>query len=386
MTRNSTKICAIICEYNPFHNGHLYQLQLARKLSRADVVLCIMSGNFVQRGEAAILDKYTRAYHAVQGGADIVIELPTVFATSNAELFAKGAIKLLSSIPNVTTLCFGAENDDKTAFLQAATLLNDEPPEVSEKIKSLTASGLSFPKARAAAWKEKLPIEFFSTPNNILGIEYTKAILASHANIDILPIKRMGRVHTDETLENNFSSASAIRKAIACGLPLLENLPKYTANDLPTNISSSLDTLEKYALLNSSEEKLRNVCDCTEGLEHAFKKAANNTSSIEKQLTSARYTSARIRRIALQNLLNIDEKLIRACLNEPLYLQLLAVNTKNEAALSLTAESKYPLLTRKKDTNILNGVAKLSKKADDFADGIYGLLYPSAVGKKTVFV
>ena len=114
------KFCGIICEYNPFHNGHLYQLQEAKKRSGADALLCIMSGNFVQRGEAAVLDKFTRAKHAVKAGADIVIELPALFATSNAELFAKGAISLLSAIPSVSTLCFGAENADKTAFLLAA--------------------------------------------------------------------------------------------------------------------------------------------------------------------------------------------------------------------------------------------------------------------------
>ena len=123
------KIYAIICEYNPFHNGHLYQLQKARELG-ADAILCIMSGNFVQRGEASVMDKYTRAKHAVMAGADIVIELPTVFATSNAELFAKGAVKLLSSIPNVSNLCFGAENADKNAFLSTAQLLQNEPEEI----------------------------------------------------------------------------------------------------------------------------------------------------------------------------------------------------------------------------------------------------------------
>ena len=137
------KICAIICEYNPFHNGHLYQLREAKRLSGADALLCIMSGNFVQRGEAAIMDKYTRAKHAVLAGADVVIELPTIFATSNAELFAKGAISILSTIPNVDTLCFGAENANKTAFYLAARYLNDEPEEVSQKIKETAATGVS---------------------------------------------------------------------------------------------------------------------------------------------------------------------------------------------------------------------------------------------------
>ena len=128
------KICAVICEYNPFHNGHLYQLREAKKYSQADALLCIMSGNFVQRGEAAIVDKFTRAKHAVLGGADAVIELPTIFATSNAELFAKGAISILSSIPAVSTLCFGAETNNTAAFLQAAALFNAEPEEISQEI------------------------------------------------------------------------------------------------------------------------------------------------------------------------------------------------------------------------------------------------------------
>ena len=129
------KICAIICEYNPFHNGHLYHIQEAKRLSGADCILCLMSGNFVQRGEEAILNKFTRAKHAVLAGADIVIELPTIFATSNAEIFAKGAISLLSAIPSVEYLCFGAETANADAFLQTAKLLNDEPDEVSFKIK-----------------------------------------------------------------------------------------------------------------------------------------------------------------------------------------------------------------------------------------------------------
>ena len=151
------KICAIICEYNPFHNGHLHHLREAKRLSGADAVLCIMSGNFVQRGESAIVDKFTRAKHALMAGADAVIELPVVFSTSNAELFAKGAISVLSSVHAVEYLCFGCENANKTAFKLAAKYLNEEPREVSEKIRQLTASGMSFAKARANAWAGHIP-------------------------------------------------------------------------------------------------------------------------------------------------------------------------------------------------------------------------------------
>jgi len=141
------KICAIICEYNPFHNGHLHQIRVARSLFKDHALLCVMSGNFVQRGEAAIMDKYTRAKHAVQNGADAVIELPTIFATANAELFAKGAIHILSAILEIDTLCFGAETADKNLFLKAAKLLNNEPLDVSLRLKELTSQGLSYAKA-----------------------------------------------------------------------------------------------------------------------------------------------------------------------------------------------------------------------------------------------
>ena len=151
------KICAIICEYNPFHNGHLYQLNAAKERSGADAVVCIMSGNFVQRGEAAIADKYIRAKHAVLSGADAVIELPVAYATANAELFAKGAMRIISSIPAVTHLCFGAENADKAAFMQAAPILNNEPKEVSHTIKTLVKDGMSYAKARAQAFANLIP-------------------------------------------------------------------------------------------------------------------------------------------------------------------------------------------------------------------------------------
>ena len=132
------KICAIICEYNPFHNGHKYHIEQAKALSNADYVVCIMSGNFVQRGEAAIMEKHLRAKHALSNGADAVIELPVHFSTSNAELFAKGAIKLINAIPNVTHLCFGSESGTTEEFLSAAKILNNEPIEVSKKIKELS--------------------------------------------------------------------------------------------------------------------------------------------------------------------------------------------------------------------------------------------------------
>ena len=379
------KFCGIICEYNPFHNGHLYQLQEAKKRSGADAVLCIMSGNFVQRGEAAVLDKFTRAKHAVKAGADIVIELPALFATSNAELFAKGAISLLSAIPSVSALCFGAENADKTAFLLAARYLNNEPEEVSAKIKESVADGLSYAKARANAWAGFLPLDLLCSPNNILGLEYTRAILERNADIDILPIQRVGGGYKDGEMKENFSSASAIRLAIENGKDFSENLPEFVKAELPSTLENKLDTLEKYAVLSRSSAEIAKVCDCTEGLENALKKAAQKSATLAETLTSARYTSSRIRRIALQNLLNIDESLIRKSLSSPLYLRVLAVNKERSEVLSALAEANLPILARAHDEDALTGTAKAVYETDLFAEKVYGLLY-NTKAEKNIFV
>ena len=371
------KICAIICEYNPFHNGHLYQLNAARELSGADAVLCVMSGNFVQRGDAAIMDKYTRAAHAVKAGADIVIELPTVFATSPAELFASGAIRLLSSIPAVKTLCFGAENADKLAFKTAARYLSNEPKEVSEQIKRLVSKGTSYAKARAQAFAGFIPLDLLSSPNNILGLEYTRAILTQNAEIDILPILRKGARYADNHLQENLSSASAIRAAIENGQPLASNLPKFVLSDLPTSINQDLEKLEKYALLHKSAQEIAAVCDCSEGLENALKRVATTSEPLVETLTSARYTASRIRRIALQNLLGVEERLIRECLRSPLYLRVLAAKKERSDVLSTLSESSFPLLVRPRDQEKLEGVAKECFERDIFAENVYALLYPT---------
>ena len=379
------KICAIICEYNPFHNGHLRQLNAAREQSQSDAVLCIMSGNFVQRGQAAIINKHIRAKHAVQAGADAVIELPTPFATSNAEIFAKGAIHILSSIPSIKTLCFGAENADKLAFISAARYLREEPQEISEKIKQEIKSGVSYAKARANAYAGFIPFDLLSAPNNILGLEYTKAILSSNTNIDILPIQRTGAGYLDEELQENYSSASAIRAAIQQGATISGNLPDFVKKDLPSQIDDKLETLEKYAIFERTAQEIASTLDCTEGLENALKRAAESNENVVLGLTSARYTSSRIRRILLQNLLKIDETLIRESLHTPLYLRVLAIKKERNDLLSALSESNFPLLARAHDDSKLNETAKRCFERDLFAERVHNLLYPTPK-KETIFI
>ena len=380
------KICAIICEYNPFHNGHLWHIGEARKRSGADAVLCVMSGNFVQRGEAAVLDKYLRAKHAVLAGADAVVELPNVFATSNAELFAKGAVKILTAVPSVETLCFGAENADKLTFVSAAKYLNDEPKEVSEKIKAAVGAGMSYARARAQAWAGFIPFDVLSSPNNILGLEYTKALLALRSDVSVLPVQRRGAGYSDNALRNDFSSATAIRNAIKNGENVSGNLPDFVLRDLSVLSRNCLETLEKYALLSRSTEEIASVCDCTEGLENALKRVAGTDEPLVEALTSARYTSSRIRRIALQNLLEIDEKLVRDSLSSPLYLRVLAVKKERSDVLSALGESEYPLIARAHDEEKLSGVAAACYEKDVYAEKVYSLLHPCPKKERNIFI
>ncbi|MBQ8657765.1 MAG: nucleotidyltransferase family protein [Clostridia bacterium] len=380
------KICAIICEYNPFHNGHAYLIAQAKERSDADAVLCLMSGNFVQRGEASILEKHIRARHAIFGGADAVIELPTCFATSSAEIFAKGAIKILSSIPEVRVLCFGTESAEKEELLSAAKLLTNEPKEVSEKIQDLLSKGVSYAKARAQAWSGLLPIDLLSSPNNILAIEYTKAIFSGNSSIDILPVKRIGDGYLNEKSKSEYPSATAIRKAIQQGISI-HGIPEFVSSDLPTAIENVLQTVEAYALLNKSASEIENTPDCSEGLENALKNAVRQGErNIAEKLTSARYTTSRLRRILLQNALNITKSDIRDYLNADLYLKVLAINKNREDLLSSLGNAASPLLIRAHDEDKLCCEAKRCLKTDIFAEQLYSLLYPSEKKTNTIFI
>ena len=385
------KICAIICEYNPFHFGHLYHLREARRLTDCDAVLCIMSGNFVQRGEAALLDKYERAAHAVRAGADAVVELPSVFCTSSAEFFASGAIKLLSCVPGVTWLSFGAESGSAEDFLAAARALNDEPPSVSEEISRRMREGTGFVRARAEAWKNHLP-DMPDLPNNILGTEYARAALRFFPELQLVPVPRTGSGYSDKVLNGKYSSATAVRAAFFRGEreSLAEAVPAYVAESLARfsgyTDSDRLELLEKYALLNVSRQRLASITDCKEGLENALKRAAkSNVRDIPAALTSRRYTTSRIRRILLQNLLGITECFVRECLNAPLYLRLLAVGNGREEILSALGNATVPLLAKTGDEKRLTGIAKECAEKDLFADEVFRLVKNLAPEKKRIF-
>lgn len=220
-------ICGIVAEYNPLHNGHLYQLQKAKELSGADYTIIVMSGNFMQRGTPAIMDKYARAKAALSCGADLVLELPAYYATGSAEYFAMGAVSILDKLGAVTHLCFGSECGDADLLKKIAGIILSESPEYKECLQSHLRSGQTYPSARTSALLKIAPelsayISVLNTPNNILGIEYIKSIMKQNSSMVPLTTKRYGSGYHDMRLGINQSSATALRQALWSGVDLSE--------------------------------------------------------------------------------------------------------------------------------------------------------------------
>ena len=382
------KICTVIAEYNPFHNGHLKQLEYIKNNLKPDYVIVIMSGNFTERGDVAILDKYTRASHAVLGGADLVLELPQVFASQNAEVFSKGALSILSKLPGEKTLCFGAENDNLDSFITLSKILNNETSEYKRLLKENLKQGKSYILARRQALNtlyKDVDLTLLDKPNNILGLEYVKSILKNNYEFNICILKREDNGFNWDKLDGEFSSALSIRTAISNGeIEKTKNaLPLFTYSNLPSKIYNG-DSEILYALLNTTKEDLKKIPDCIEGLENKLKTALYDSFSVEQLLekvNTKRYTDARIRRILINNLLNIDKTFVKKCLKTPLYFRVLAVKKGKEKLLKeLNNANTLPVIERKSSINKLSDVALKCLEKDLFANEVYSLITKSRYG------
>lgn len=341
------KICTIICEFNPFHNGHKYFLEQAKKASGCDALLCIMSGSFTQRGEMCILDKFTRAKHAILGGADCVIQLPATFAVAPAEIFAKGAIKILSSVPEISYLAFGCESGLHEDFLNAAKLLLNESKKFKDVLSEKLSGGESYIKSYAAAFESCGGNgELLSNPNNILALEYTKALMRINSDISILPIKRIGGGYSDGELKEDFSSATAIRQNLA-DLKIKNNLPDFVYDDLQNAATGNYDSMLRHCLFKTGTDKLKRIYGCGEGLENRLKSLDGNpVQEIINAATSKRYSSSRIKRILCANALELYRDESERFLNSELYIKVLAIKKDSaDRMLAALAKSDYPLIT-----------------------------------------
>ena len=358
------KSVGIIAEYNPFHNGHAYQLQKAKEASGADFAVAVMSGDFVQRGEPAMFERRLRARWALENGADMVITLPTPFALASAEAFALGGVTLLSRSGIADSIAFGSECGDTDLLCRAADVLNNEPDELKALIKSNISRGLSYPDARARAFGEYLPPELasvFSSPNDILGIEYIRAIRRIDATLQPIAIGRTGVAHDSAHTCGGFTSASNIRRLIVSGES--EHIKSYIYEDMLSVLGrtapimlQSLSRETVYALRRMSKEQLKSLPDVTEGLENLLYSACRKYADIGSVLTavkSRRYTMARLKRICMCALLGIYGSPIKKL--DSLFIRVLGIRREAQSLLSaLHEKSELPVVTRYGDVSKLN--------------------------------
>ena len=355
-------VIGVIAEYNPFHHGHAWQLrELRRRFPSADGIIVVMSGSITQRGTPAVLDKWTRAGHAVGGGADLVLELPFVFACRSAQDFARGGVSLLMQLGVISHLAFGTEAADIAPLERAAQEIDTE--KMQHRIARGLSMGLSYAAALSSALTEQLGIEesLLRTPNNILGMEYLRALHAKDADITPLALPRKTAEHGETRLRSGITSASSIRTALeqdvppwehiaACVMPnVLGDLRRTHPHALPSQ--GELLRLLRYELLTVTDTELHNIYGISEGIENRLVRALRTAETYEELLTHAsakRYPKSRIGRLAIHLLLQLQkaqaEKFDHAgCL----YIRPLVFNGRGKILLRrIKKNSPLPIITR----------------------------------------
>ncbi len=338
------KITAVIAEYNPFHFGHKYQLETIKKDS--DAVVVIMSGPFVQRGEAAITDKWTRAMAALLSGADLVLELPVIYALNTAQKFAFGAVDILNRMNIINELSFGSECGDITALSHTAEILDNEPTEISEKIKKLVSNGLSYPVAREKAFEGLIPEGILSEPNNILAIEYIRALNKLNSTIRPVTLQRVGAGYHD-TKTTEFASASGIRERVFGNKDFSDLMPY---PDFDIYKTEALDTALTAKLRLMTPEELSCINGVSEGLENRILTAAIENSTINdiaNAVKTKRYTMTRIKRILISSLLGLTSEL---CENRAEYIRVLGMTSAGSEILRRVKQnSELDIITKVAD-------------------------------------
>ena len=391
------KVLGIIAEYNPFHNGHLYHINESKKAVNADYVVAIISGNFVQRGDTSLIDKWSKAEMAIKNGADLVIELPLLYSISSAENFAEGGIKMLNSFNIVDYISFGSELCDVNTLNEFADVLFHEPKEFVSVLNHELSKGFSYPKARENALLMYLNdirkyANILSSPNNILAIEYLKALKKYKSSIVPVSINRNKVDYNSTEIVDGFASATAIRKIAMTNdvWSLRQAMPKSSFDIMYDCLRSgktvsSLSKFEKeiiYNLRKMSVSEIANLPDVSEGLEYSIKNAANSCNTIDELISivkSKRYTTTRLRRILVYCLLGITKKDIQDSRKVIPYARVLGFNDKGKELLSGISHTnpKLDIVTSVKrymETSN-NRILKNMLAKDIFATDIYTLGY-----------
>ncbi|MCT8976859.1 nucleotidyltransferase [Clostridium sp. CX1] len=395
------KVTGVIVEYNPFHKGHLYHLEKTKEITNCDGIIAVMSGSFMQRGIPAMVDKWNRAKSALLNGVDLVIELPTIYSLSSAEIFAYGGISLLDSLGITNCICFGSEYGDAAGLSQIASILLSEPEEYRIILKDQLNLGLSFPVARSRALIQFLQLsdnkdlsdlqQILSSSNNILGIEYCKSILKLNSNIEPFSIKRQGGSYTSTALSDTFSSASSIRKYIKENKSLsgLQNhLPEKVYDSLLFLLKNNYNFVSEDSMLPYIKYKtilhrnlIKNLPDVSEGIDNRIVKFLETANSYEELISlvkSKRYTYTRISRILCQYFVgfeNFDTALLR---KRPCpYARVLGFNSTGLKILKeAKRKSSIPIYTKLPKT--LDDTLKLDILATRFYSLLNNSIHPNS--------
>lgn len=376
-------VVGIIAEYNPFHLGHAYQIDRVRRLLGADSpVVAVMSGNFVQRGETALLHKHARAESAVRCGVDLVLELPTAWAAATAEVFARGGVSLLAATGVVTHLCFGSECGDLAQLERLTECMDGQAYQA--QLRGFLGEGMTFAAARQAAARRLLgdAADCLSQPNNNLAVEYLRAVRALGADVTPVTVLRVGAAH-DSDAAGPVASASAIRRRILAGETWERLVPPDSAAVLRREMDAGHAPVSQAAcermilsrLRAMGEEDFRAYDGGNEGLYHRFYEAVRRSSTLEELLDLAktkRYPRARLRRMALAAWLGLERPS-----GTPPYLRVLAANSRGCGLLrEMKAHAALPILTKPGDVRHLGTGAEQCLAAESRCTDQYTLTWP----------
>jgi len=387
-------VTGIIAEYNPFHLSHSYHFKKAKEISNSGAVIAIMGGNFLQRGEPAIVDKWARTEMALKAGIDLVLELPFVFASRSAFWFAQGSVKSLAATGIITNLAFGAETSDLQALIIIAQKLNREDMLFSKTLEFFLKSGYSYPKSRTLTLEQQLnaleitiDIGELNNPNNVLALAYLRVLDQLNSDIEPVLITRIGSYHAQEP-EKKAASATAIRKLI---LNHNDDWGKYVPASTKAILLKELSKGRGPVTLKSFEqsilavlrrmkiEELRKIVEVTEGIENRLWELAQKTgdiTSLLEKIKTKRYTYTRMQRLLIHSFLNFTEDL---SVNEPQYLRVLGFNSRGKKLLKLmNSHSSLPIIT--KFSQGYKDVSETGRKMLDLeirATDLYNLAFPN---------
>ncbi|SHI92896.1 nucleotidyltransferase [Parasporobacterium paucivorans] len=362
----------IVVEFNPFHNGHLYLIDKAREVTGADFVVVVMSGNYVQRGGPAFIDKYSRARACLENGVDLVIELPVYYATASAEYFASGAISLLDNLGIVDYIAFGSECGNQEDLHDISAILSGEPEEFKRTLKECLSRGMTFPSARvqallhcAATEKKASFAEILSSPNNILSIEYLKALSKRNSKITPVSIPRIGAGYHDEALSSCYSSATSIRRHILSGSDthiLKDCMPPVSYNILSESmkrtgpiVENDFSSILGEKILLTSAAWLSDYFDVSDEIARRMENnrySFINYNQFTSLLKTRDITEAHVRRALLHILLGIRRNKVEACIQEDYvsYIRILGFKKASSSLLTLLKEkTKLPIITKTAD-------------------------------------